>query len=1430
MKTERKTTLLKSWQQVVGTVLAVLLAAGLGAVQAYGSCIAIDDIPLDTQETKAPGIVMIIVDDSGSMDWTTICKGYSNGAFDGKYEYVFANPGDNNYTTGTTYGSVLEGSSDANKWQSQWAGHNRLYYDPAAVYPPWPGYVNADMNTPRSNPANATPTLNLNATYHDFGSGSGELTSEDILGAGGVIVDNKVTLMPELIMDNKGPVGATKGSFSTAGSSSGAWGTSSASSDYDDDYLYSANANKWDVAAWQYTDLMAGKYDVYVWYVASSNRGNSVNYKVYDAGGTEMASRSFDQEYNGGKWNLLASNISLSGSAKVELRHYCTSTYNNRACADAVKLVPKFSNADVSFSAGTGWSSTTTAIDYGDDYLYSSDGDRTYTASWTASNLDSSKDYNVYAWWVNNSSRSNDVHYKIYDDASEVADTSVDQEYNGGKWVQIAEAVTFSSGTGKVEIDQYGGNSSFCADAVAFMPNIGVSAPKVIRAHYYTAKKEDDGTITGVYLVNLDGGFKYFKVKDLDNDGNVDGAEELESLTPDEAATAGIVTGRTYTEERQNFANWYSYYRRREFTAKNALARMLEDMQGIYVGIHCLNSGLKSAIQPVRVTLNGTLFDESPSLLTTLYSINSNSGTPLRTALNNIGQYFMGDYGKPAVADMPEGSFSEDSYPFFTADAGGTCQQAFTILTTDGYWNDTFYCTDHDGDGYANTLADVAMYYYNTDLNTSLNNDVPISSRDMANWQHMVTYSLSFGLDGTKSQSDYPDCSSAGGCPTWPQPFADGPTTIDDLWHASVNGHGKYVNAASPQELLNALAELRQDIESRLGSAAALATNSIQRQVGTVVYQGTYNTAGWTGELSALPVNVRTGQVSDPLWRASNHIPSWETRKIFSYNGSSGIEFFYSNLASAQIAQLSASGYDPEKLVNFIRGDTSNSLTYGGSFRNRIHPMGDIIHSSPYYYKGTVYIGANDGMLHAVDAATGQEKFCYVPNIVYDHLSDLAVPGYTHKYYVDLTPVVGRVDGRDVLVCGLGKGGKGYFALDVTNSSEPTVLWEFAGDPDLGYSFSQPAIVQTQDPDNPHVMVFGNGYDSTNGSAVLFIVNPNTGALIKKLYTNTTGCNGLSSPALVDVDGDGVVESAYVGDLQGNMWKFDLRKTAADWKVYYTYGTTPMPLVTVRNKDGDIQPITVAPEVMADCSQSNFARLGQGVMVIFGTGQYLNASDFDDATVQSFYGIWDWGNLWENKDGYDQARGKFLGTIFTDRKLSAFPSKYLLEQTITEITATIEIDGETVVDDSWLKHSDNPIFWYNPLDNSGDHLGWFFDLPVPGERGIREPMLRMGVAVLISVIPSSSPCEAGGSSVLYQVDGCTGGLPHEPQFDVNQDGKIDDEDLVDGEPPSGKKFDQMLFEPIEIVDQLYLSDSQGDVNRLVVPPNTMGMQYWRIIE
>jgi type IV pilus assembly protein PilY1 len=466
-------------------------------------------------------------------------------------------------------------------------------------------------------------------------------------------------------------------------------------------------------------------------------------------------------------------------------------------------------------------------------------------------------------------------------------------------------------------------------------------------------------------------------------------------------------------------------------------------------------------------------------------------------------------------------------------------------------------------------------------------------------------------------------------------------------------------------------------------------------------------------------------------------------------------------------------------------------------------PYRDNLESVPYsafrLAKATrtpmVYAGANDGMLHGFHAGAvadggGVERLAYVPSAVYANLHHLARQDYAHKFYVDGTPA--SVDvffggaWRTALVGGLARGGQAVYALDVTDpagfsesSADDILLWEFddrvtgggdVGDADMGYSYSRPAVTKLRN--GKWAAIFGNGYNSTEadgsasatGNAVLFIVDIETGAIIRKLDTmaglddpSSGGRgNGLSSPAAVDIDGDNVSEYVYAGDLYGNLWKFDLTSTdPADWKIPYTDAGDPAPLYVARNALLQRQPIVSKPAVGAGPRDI-------GALVLFGTGKYLEPTDRDVSTprAQSFYGI------------YDRMTG-----LSTDRVLTRAS---LVEQQISEeLTQTYTGNPLT------LRVTTN-----NPTTTSS--RGWYMDLrvqgqPLAGEMQVSDSIIRAGRILFTTLIPSADPCDAGGSGWFMALDALTGSRTGRPQFDLNEDGAFNDGDLAGTQIVSGVK-------------------------------------------
>jgi type IV pilus assembly protein PilY1 len=817
---------------------------------------------------------------------------------------------------------------------------------------------------------------------------------------------------------------------------------------------------------------------------------------------------------------------------------------------------------------------------------------------------------------------------------------------------------------------------------------------------------------------------------------------------------------RTQAQELANFATWYSYFRTRFKTAKagasEAFSGLSNELRVGYTPINGSSSHLSAtgtqAIIPVNS--NNGLFESNnrTNWFTSMQSeVVSAGSTPLRTTLKAVGDYYTrsdtnGPWGPGALASQL------------------SCRQSFSILTTDGYWNDSnpSGIGDSDGDGNGPTLGDVADFYYKNDLRDNLSNNVPTSNADPANWQHMVTFGLSIGLRGNMQITNPPPASNS---PLWTNPMdGEDADRIDDLWHAAVNSKGRFVAASDPQAFSQGLQSALAAIVERTGSFSNVAANSTTLDAGSRVYQANYVSSVWTGELRSQPVTVAGGVqavdcsgAAQPSvgWCASKGIPT-TGRNVFTsdgryHNDGSGTpaldattanqpaRAFPDQATSGQLSSLTRPGVTGANNAAYIAGArTLEESQTNGYLRNRNHLLGDIIGSSPAYVPGTggsagtVYIGANDGMLHAFDAANGNELFAYIPGIINWHnLASLSRPDYGHRYFVDGPIVVSsrqQTPNQNILVGALGKGGKGLFALDVTNPSTfgtgNNVKWERAETPlgNMGLVQGRPLLATVPDTGTgTNAVVLGNGVNSTNGRAALIVLNLDTGAVIREIAVGTAGVpNGLSAPTgVLGADGR-TLSYVYAGDMLGNVWKFDLTNTnAASW--------TATRLFTATNAANQAQPISGAVTV-ATHPRSNQR------WVFFGTGRYLTTADVASTAVQSMYGFVD--------DGTAIVRSG-TGANLTQR--------------------TIQVTNQT--------SNGFPVRGFEvstPLPP--DSKGWYIDLPASGERIVQDAQVVSTFLITASVIPSGDACESGGSGFINALDAFSGTSAGGSYFNLDGNG------------------------------------------------------------
>lgn len=958
--------------------------------------------------------------------------------------------------------------------------------------------------------------------------------------------------------------------------------------------------------------------------------------------------------------------------------------------------------------------------------------------------------------------------------------------------------------------------------------------------------------------------------------------------------------GRTVGEAQTNIANWFQYHRRRSFVMKSAVARVMNVNTTFRFGLSLLNDYASLFREvPGELVVDDDFPAHNAAILDAMFRYEWDSnGTPLRRGLERVGRYY------------------SDYYAAYDDPIISACQQNYAILFTDGYWGgsdpytDAIADTDQDGDGDRANLSDVAHYFYNTDL-SPLPNDVPTSPVDPNDEQHMVSFTVAFGVSGNLVDTDddgnpNPELEEDG---AWHDGNVNSnPEKIDDLWHAAFNSKGTFVSAQTTEGVATAIAQALLEIADRVGSAASVATNTGSLNAGSHLFQARFDSADWKGQLLAFQINLDGSIEGTPDWEAGARVNGQDYntgREIITYNpdadvipggqpegqgipfrfpadyttpnaltefSSSEITSFLADapysVATVDVTEIANNQAYGSALVNYLRGDRTNEGV-GQDFRIRGSVLGDIVNSDPNFTAeptgrysdtleaksynaflaehanrdGVVYVGGNDGMLHGFDEDTGDEVIAFVPTSTYSALYELASEDYEHRYYVDGGPNIidaffddmddpgSAVDGlwRSALVSGVAGGGQMVFALDVTDpttfdeaNAADIVLWEFddSDDVDLGYTYGRPQIAKMAD--GTWAAVFGNGYNnteadgnaSTTGHAVLYIVDIETGDILKKIDTEAGDVatpNGLATPLLIDQDADSIVDYIYAGDLLGNMWKFDVSNAnTAVWDVDYKTAGVPDPLFTTEAN----QPITSQPQ--ATFHPDNFP----GFMIFFGTGQYLEINDNDPIgqPTQAFYAVWD----------------------KNEASLTSFNSSNLLSQIITnQYDESFDTDGDDIDDETYTLRdvSDYPIDWTT-------HMGWKLDLlPTQvegagnvsnfGERQVSNAIVRNGRVIFTTLVPSSVECEFGGTSFLMELDFRSGGELEFPPFDLNQDGEYDGDD---GDA-SGRASDVGIMPTVSILsdgaqDVAFGSGASGDIDviQLSVGNESYGRQSWRQLE
>lgn len=740
--------------------------------------------------------------------------------------------------------------------------------------------------------------------------------------------------------------------------------------------------------------------------------------------------------------------------------------------------------------------------------------------------------------------------------------------------------------------------------------------------------------------------------------------------------------------------------------------------------------------------------------------------------------------------------------------AGGIDQHAGYVIS--GTTKDGLYLDVRDKGGNSD------VYYY---MDTSLASDSPhpYNARTVSTDKTELPYqrSRTFTVDASKV--------AAGVLPSplwyaakwgsFKDEDGDGIPDAGEWDSKEIGVPDNYFLVTNAGNLESQLKKALDSVSDLVRSATSLAYTSSELTSTSQAFIASFEAEKWSGDITAYPITDGVIQKT-ANWKASAALKAQgeSGRVIFTMDSDKSKRLFTSpsvltgsstGLSQTQITSLlaeypvgaSATYKLPyvQTLVSYLRGDRTYEDTtkivpgLGTSLRPRNSMLGDIVHSTPVYGTSVgdetpfVIFGANDGMIHVLNAETGREIFAYIPSTSYSHLSSLALTSYTHKYFIDGSiKVVDVTDGNDkktIAVGTFGLGAKGAWALDLTNlgsvsatqnDANEHLLWELTASSSdrIGYIPNAPAVTSIANGSSTQsVAIFGNGYNAANtdGQGSLLVVDVLTGTLQKVLLNgkgftadplNMSRPNAVTEPVIADADLDGVGDYLYSGDLFGNVWKVEIAgKSVANWSF------ESEPLFVAVSKEDESQPITVRPSVAYHPEG--------GLLVLVGTGKYVETSDTEvtDQTTQSVYALWDKAN-----------------------RTSDITRDSLLEQTLeNEITSTDPDQRET---------SKNAIDW-------SQHDGWYLDLYYDGndsnlgERINSRILITNTTASFTSLIPNDEVCSGGGSGWYMEVNiysGSNDGLvdhsaelekiPTEPIYsyttDENGDSVADNKVIIDG--------------------------------------------------
>lgn len=906
----------------------------------------------------------------------------------------------------------------------------------------------------------------------------------------------------------------------------------------------------------------------------------------------------------------------------------------------------------------------------------------------------------------------------------------------------------------------------------------------------------------------------------------------------------GNVVTRSYDDEITNFANWFTYYRRRHQAMRGGLGSAFQGIGGIQTGLFWINN---------RRTVSMYDMDDATDLNAFLdehYKYVSSGGTPNREALAHAGSEFKrtGD-GAPVTLE---------------------CQKNFTLLFTDGFSNDSSIsgignedenAGEPYADSYSSNLADIAYKYYTENLRPGLDtgkvrlpagcseaNPSPIL--DCNPDLHMNTYTVGLGASGTLFGQPYTNSKGEAAVyssvadahdtpPTWPDTGLRDKRMIDDLYHAAVNGRGEMFNALTPADLKRQLSAALRDIIESIGNSSSVTFNTGTLNEESLVYSASFNSTAWSGDLEARELDPSTGDVSEtPVWEAAEVLdgqgPTDRVILTYSENSNDGIPFRWNTsgtdaLDAGQIADLSRSPTGTAdalgaQRLNFIRGSRAGE---GTTFRNRSSVLGDIVHSTPVYVGkprlawpdmapfGTesnryskfrnitaadrtpvIYVGANDGMLHgfkAVENASdggGEELIAYVPRSVYsdqegEGLNYLTRPDYKHRYYVDLSPQV--VDAY-VRTTELGSEDWRSILIGGLRNGGVGLFALDVTDPDQFAETNASDLVLWEFTEEDDVRL-----NYTLSEPTVTMMNNGRWALIAGNGPANGSSTDDQSSGVFIIYMDGGIDGAWTEGTDYQYISFGQTGGLSMAQPVDLNGDSVVDRIYAGDREGNLWVADVSSSnsgqwesAYRDGNASNAAALPLFTAIDGGVPQPIMTRPLVVRNVDSPVGT-------EGSDGEDYMVYFGTGSYFTDGDASnTSPQSFygvwdrgdseLDRSNLVEQTISLTTRGGRQLRQS----SGNSIDWADTAGNGRDY-GWFMDLPETGERVINRAQIRGQIVFFETFTPSQSPCDGGGTGWLMSV-ALDGSNPDEPVFDVNNDGVIDAKDAdEDGNNYIGEK-------------------------------------------